>query len=208
MNKACFPFVLTVLVAIGSAGCSTKPVLDSESSLFREYESLEQKLSTVRRHPDAGYNELLEQFIVKYNWNFDLSDIPDGIYEAFSVPDRYDYVHYLRLDIRNHRFENVYYDEFPSAGFGNGKDGKRESESYHKQMVRYGTKADLRIAYPLLEQELLERQDPLAVDGISGASLALHRLRIMIMKALYEHRNEVLLNRLKYELDGSVEFGF
>ena len=208
MNKTCFPLVLMALVVLGSTGCVKKPVLDSESALFKEYESLEQKLSAVRRHPDADYNNLLAQFLEHSGWNFDLSDIPDGVYEATSVPDRYDYVHYLRFEIRNRRFEHVYYNEFPAATYGSGKDGKRESEAYQKQMVRYGTKADLRIAYPLMERELLERQDPLKVDGVSGASLALHRFRLLVMKALYEHRKRVVLNKAVYDLGDAVQFGF
>lgn len=208
MKNALFMLILAFLVLLVSTGCVKRPVLDSESALFREYDSLEQKLSTVRRHPDSGYNDLLEQFLANSGWNFDLTDIPDGVYEATSVPDRYDYVHYLRMEIRDRRFEHVYYNEFPAATYGNGEDGKRESESYHKQMVRYGTKSDLRVAYPLMERELLERQHPLDVDGVSGASLALHRFRILVMKALYEHRNGVILNKKMYELGDTVELGF
>ena len=208
MKHALFLLILVFLGTLVSTGCVKRPVLDSESALFREYDSLEQKLSTVRRHPDSGYNDLLEQFLANSGWNFDLTDIPDGVYEATSVPDRYDYVHYLRLGIRDHRFEHVYYNEFPAATYESGVDGKRDSESYHKQMVRYGTKSDLRVAYPLMERELLERQHPLDVDGVSGASLALHRFRILVMKALYEHRNGVILNKKMYELSDTVEFGF
>lgn len=208
MNKTLFPLLLVCLAALAGTGCEKKAVLDSDSNLFRDYDALESKLSTVRSHPDGGYNDLLEQFLANYGWNFDLSDIPDGVYETSSVPDRYDFVHYLRLEIRDRRFAQVYYNEFPAATYGSGQDGKRDSELYHKQMVRYGTKSDLRVAYPLMERELIEKQDPLEVDGVSGASLALHRFRILTMKALYEHRNSVLINKKKYELDKDVQIGF
>jgi len=198
------PFILILLLA----GCKKEAVLDGESSLFKDYSNLESALSAVPYHPNDGFNKRLGDFTSDYGWNFDLSNIPDGVYEACSVPDKYAYVHYLRLEIKDHQFENVYYNEYMEFEFGSGNEGKRDSEAYHNQMLAYGVDADLREAYPLMEKELLESQDPMKVDGITGASLAVQRFRILIMKALYEQENNVILNKKPYDLGDSVEFTF
>jgi len=196
-------FILMIIT-----GCKTEAVLDGESSLFNDYSSLERKLSSVPYHPDASFNQGLEEFKSNYGWNYDLSKIPDGVYETCSVPDKYSYVHYLRLEIKNHQFENVFYNEYMEFEFGSGNEGKRDSESYYNQMLAYGVDADLRVAYPLMEKELLETQNPLEVDGVTGASLAVHRFRILIMKALYEQKNNVIINKKAYDLGDTVEFAF
>lgn len=198
------PLIFILLIT----SCEKEAVLDGESSLFKDYSNLESRLSAVPFHPNAGFNTLLEDFKSDYGWSFDLSNVPDGVYEACSVPDKYSYVHYLRLEIKDHQFENVYYNEYMEFEFGSGNEGKRESEAYHNQMLAYGVDADLREAYPLMEKELLEIQDPLEVDGITGASLAVHRFRILIMKALYEQENNVIINKKPYDLGDSVEFAF
>lgn len=209
MKKELYLWLIALMVfSLLTVSCRKEAVLDSESSLFKDYDNLERHLSTVPNHPNAAFNEVLEKFMSEYGWDFDLSDVPDGLYEACSVPDKYAYVHYLRFEIKDHQFENVYYNEYMEFEFGSGNEGKRNSESYYKQMLSYGADADLRTAYPLMEKELIESQNPMEIDGITGASLALHRFRILIMKALYEYENNVIINKKIYEQGDSVEFPF
>lgn len=64
------------------------------------------------------------------------------------------------------------------------KDGlsKQEDEDYNKEMSVSGTSPA--IAYPRMEEQLLETQDIMRVDAVSGATYSLYRFRYAMMIAL------------------------
>jgi major membrane immunogen (membrane-anchored lipoprotein) len=202
---------LTLFFAVLTAiSCSRKPLLDDKSAVFSKYTELETTLSKVPHHPDPKFLKLFDQFTTEQNWNFDLSDIPDGIYEAYSIPDRYEYVHYINFEIKDKKFTAVYYNEYMNTDIKSkflygGEKGKRNDANYTKQMKQYGSNSNLGEAYSVMEKQLLENQDPDKIDGISGASLALYRFRIMIMKSLYEYRSKTVVNQNLYSFGKKVK---
>lgn len=101
----------------------------------------------------------------------------DGNYEAQSPADDYQYVHKIKLKVKNGLITRVYYDEL-RYGIG-----KRNNEEYCQQMSASGTTPA--IAYPNYEEQLLSKQNLDKVDAVSGATYSLYRFRYVAAKALY-----------------------
>ena len=104
-------------------------------------------------------------------------DCPDGAYWGRSPYDAYDFQHTVKLEIRDGRFASVDYNEIKKDGHG-----KQEDEAYCEEMSVMGTTPA--IAYPKLEKQLLEKQNIMHVDAVSGASYSLYRFRYAVMLAL------------------------
>jgi len=194
--------------------CKSNAKSADTSQLLGDYKELESSLSLIRSFPSNTFTASFEEFQDNYDWDYNLSNIPDGVYETYSTPDRYNYVHYLKMEIKDHQFENIYYNEYLfndiyNEQFSNGgEEGKRGDESYYQQMVSYGNDAKLWDGYAAMEEDLLESQDPQDIDGITGASLAVNRFRILIMKALYEYNNSTMVNDKEYEVGDSIGVSF
>jgi len=64
--------------------------------------------------------------------------------------------------------------------------GKQENAEYNKEMSVTGTTPEK--AYPLIEKQLLVKQDMTKVDAASGASYSLYRFRYAVTVALMKAR--------------------
>jgi major membrane immunogen (membrane-anchored lipoprotein) len=190
-----------ILLALGSillyllffAGCDGKPKLENETALFKDYSYLEDSLTMVMSFPNKPFLSLYEKFRQDHGWDGDISGLKDGIYESYSTKDLRGYVHYVRFTVAKGAFTSVYYDEFkPGDTFG-----KRTDEAYGRTVKR--TDPDiLANAYPQLEANLLSEQNPIAVDTVSGATLASYRFQLALLKGLYEASSGRILNTERY----------
>ncbi len=101
----------------------------------------------------------------------------DGTYTGASPYDAYGYKHVVSLTIKGGKITAVDYDEVKKDG-----KGKQHDEVYCKRMSQ--SAASPAVAYPQYEQALVEKQDLLAVDVITGATSSLYRFRYATTLAL------------------------
>jgi len=124
---------------------------------------------------------LFSQLIEHYNLPLSARGAKDGTYTGESPYDAFDYKHVVKLKIKDQKIVEVDYNELKKDGIG-----KQEDEAYCEEMSVTGTTPA--IAYPILEQRLLESQDFTKIDAVSGATYSLYRFRyavtIALMKAL------------------------
>ena len=116
-----------------------------------------------------------------YNLPVDASGCKDGIYTGESPYDAYDYKHIVKIQIKDAKIVAVDYNEVHRSGIG-----KQEDEAYGREMSVTGTTPAE--AYPAMEKQLLERQNMMAVDAVTGASYSLYRFRYALAVALIKAR--------------------
>ena len=125
---------------------------------------------------DTLFNQLLEI----YDLPVDAGSVQDGVYTGESPYDAFDYKHVVRIRVENGKFTEVDYNEVHKDG-----QGKQEDEAYCEEMSVTGTTPAL--AYPAMEEQLLNTQNIMHVDGLSGATYSRYRFRyavgIALMKA-------------------------
>ncbi|MEG8947992.1 FMN-binding protein [Rosettibacter firmus] len=130
-------------------------------------------------------NLLFEQWIKANNIPVDASGCKDGIYTGESPYDAYDYKHVVKIEIKNEKIIKIDYDEIKKGG-----KGKENDIEYNEEMKVTGTSPS--IAYPSYENQMLEKQNIMKVDAVSGATYSLYRFRyalsIALMKAKLENR--------------------
>ena len=126
-------------------------------------------------------NETFDTIQKMYNLPLDAKDCHDGVYRAATPPDPYDYRHVITLTIRNEKIVNVDYDEVHLDGHG-----KQSDTLYCKEMSVAGTTPA--IAYPIMEKQLVDNQNIMQVDGVTGASYSRFRFRYAAMMALVSAR--------------------
>ncbi|MBN2012552.1 FMN-binding protein [candidate division KSB1 bacterium] len=126
---------------------------------------------------DSAFNQL----ICQQNLPVNASGCADGVFTGESPYDAYDYKHIVEITIKNEKIVAVEYDEINRDGHG-----KQTDKSYCKEMSSAGTTPAL--AYPIIEQQLADKQDINGVDMVSGASYSLYRFRYAVMIALMKAR--------------------
>ncbi len=102
----------------------------------------------------------------------------DGVFEAESVYDNYEYKHVVSLEVKDGKIVSVHYDEQKKDGHG-----KRDDEEYCKEM-KAGSGASPAEVYPQYEKALLQSQDLAKIDGVSGATYSLYRFKTTVIRAL------------------------
>jgi major membrane immunogen (membrane-anchored lipoprotein) len=111
--------------------------------------------------------------------------IPDGTYSAAAPADAFDYQHVVTISLKNEKITSVDYNKIKHSG-----KGKQEDTAYCKEMRSAGTTPA--IAYPIMEKQLLEKQNIMEVDEVSGATYSLYRMRyaltMALMKATLENK--------------------
>lgn len=122
-------------------------------------------------------NLLFEQWIKENNIPTDASGCKDGIYIAESPYDAYDYKHVVTIEIKNEKIIKIDYNEIKK----NGK-GKENDIEYNEEMRVTGSSPS--IAYPIYENQMLEKQNFMKVDAVSGATYSLYRFRYALSIAL------------------------
>lgn len=122
---------------------------------------------------DSAFSQMID----RYGLPVDGSGCQDGEYVGESPYDAYDYKHRVRLEIRDEKIVSVDYDEIHRSGTRKEKDKK-----YNEEMSSTGTTPS--IAYPYMEKLLLEAQNMMEVDAVSGATYSLYRFRYAVTVAL------------------------
>lgn len=174
-------------------GCGGKPKLENDTARFKDYKYLEDSLTMVMSFPNKSFSSLYDKFRQDYDWDGDIAGLKDGVYESYSTIDLRGYVHYVRFTVADGAFTSVYYDEFKPGD----SSGKRYDKKYGQSVSRM--KPDiLANAYDLLETNLISVQKPVAVDTVSGATLASYRFQILLLKAIYEASSRRMLNTEQY----------
>jgi|GEM_PF-3192778 len=174
-------------------GCGGKPKLENDTARFKDYKYLEDSLTMVMSFPNKSFSSLYDKFRRDYGWDGDTSGLKDGVYESYSTIDLRGYVHYVRFTVADGAFTSVYYDEFKPGD----SSGKRNDMIYGRSVSRM--KPDiLANAYAQLEANLMSAQNPVALDTVSGATLASYRFQIALLKAIYEASSRHILNTEQY----------
>ena len=138
--------------------------------------------------PIPRVDSVFDQVIKANDLPLTAAGCKDGIYTGESPYDAYDYRHVVEIRIKDETIVSVDYNEIKKGGMG-----KQEDEGYCKEMSVTGTTPA--IAYPKLESELVEKQDVLKVDAVSGASYSLYRFRYAVIIALMKARIAALRSR-------------
>ena len=128
---------------------------------------------------DQTFNQLIQEQDLPTN----ALSCKDGIYTGESPFDAYDFKHVVKIEIKEEKIISVDYNEIMKDGIG-----KQEDEEYCKEMSVTGTTPA--IAYPKLESQLVDKQDILKVDAVTGATYSLYRFRYAVLIALMKARLE------------------
>jgi len=122
-------------------------------------------------------DSVFQQIIDAYDLPVDATGIPDGTYTGESPPDAYDYRHIITIEVRDSKIISADYDEVLPSGRG-----KQDDVAYNEEMSQMGTSPA--IAYPNLEKQIIEEQNMMKVDAVSGATYSLYRFRYALTVAL------------------------
>ncbi len=126
---------------------------------------------------DSTFNQLIQEQDLPTN----ALGCPDGIYTGESPLDAYDYKHVVKIEIKDEKIVAIDYNEIKKNGTG-----KQEDEEYCREMSVAGTTPA--IAYPNYESQLMEIQNILRIDAVTGATYSLYRFRYAVMIALMKAR--------------------
>ena len=122
-------------------------------------------------------DSLFQNLVTQNDLPMSAKNCPDGEYYGESLYDAYDYKHVIKIQIKDEKIILADYNETHLNG-----NSKQEDSLYCKEMSITGTTPA--IAYPNMEQQLLEKQNIMKVDAVSGASFSLYRFRYATMIAL------------------------
>lgn len=188
MKKASIIFLLSVS-AILLPACQTAQKADIDviknfkpedqyfkSSLMSLHFIIE--TSSIER-VDSTFQQIMEA----YQLPSSAVGVPDGTYTAASPADAFDYQHVITITVKDEKITSVDYNEIKQEG-----KGKQKDTAYCKEMEPAGTTPA--IAYPIMEEQLLEKQDMMKVDAVSGATYSLYRMRYALTMALMKARIE------------------
>ena len=106
-----------------------------------------------------------------------VSGLKDGTYKGASPADNYGYRHEVVFEIKGGKMVSIDYDEIHTDGHA-----KQNDEEYCKRMLQSGTTPA--IAYPVYENQMLNKQDFNQIDAVSGASYSQFRFKLAILYAI------------------------
>lgn len=181
-HTAIFLFALALFGLSSCTSCDCPEDTLEQISAFKP-ENKYFKSSLVALHfkmetsPVHEVDSQFTQMIRHYKLPIDASGAKDGTYYGSSPYDAYDYRHEITLEIKEGKIIAADYNEVHKSG-----KGKEEDEEYGEEMSITGTTPA--IAYPAMEKQLLETQDMMQVDAVSGASYSLQRFRYAVTIAL------------------------
>ncbi len=184
MTCKSLPMIAVIFLLLASCSCHQEDDLDKIKAFRPEdkyFKSALVSLHFVMETSSADeIDTLFNQLIELYDLPVDAGSVQDGVYTGESPYDAFDYKHVVRIRVENGKFTEVDYNEVNKDG-----QGKQEDEAYCEEMSVTGTTPAL--AYPAMEEQLLNTQHILHVDGLSGATYSRYRFRyavgIALMKA-------------------------
>jgi len=106
-----------------------------------------------------------------------VSGLKDGTYKGASPADDYGYRHEVFFEMKGGKMISIDYDEIHTDGHA-----KQHNDEYCKAMLQSGTTPA--IAYPIYENQMLQKQDLNQIDAVSGASYSDYRFRLAILYAI------------------------
>ncbi|UCE42410.1 MAG: FMN-binding protein [Candidatus Aminicenantes bacterium] len=127
--------------------------------------------------PISRVDQTFSHLIKSHDLPISAQGCKDGVYTGESPFDAYDYKHVVKIEITDEKIVSVDYNEIKKDGIG-----KQEDEEYCREMSVTGTTPAK--AYPKLESQLIEKQNILKVDAVTGATYSLYRFRYAVMIAL------------------------
>ncbi|MFC1539760.1 hypothetical protein ACFL6H_10080 [Candidatus Latescibacterota bacterium] len=120
--------------------------------------------------------------VIEYNnLPVDPNNCADGVYVGETPADAFYYRHIAKLKIKDGVIVSIDYDEVKPDGHA-----KKSDETYNEEMSSSGSSPA--IAFPIYEKQLLEKQNMMEVDAVSGASYSLYRFRLAVTIALMKAR--------------------
>jgi len=131
----------------------------------------------IETSPTTKLDTIFRQVSDLYSLPVSAEGIPDGRYRGTSPADAFDYVHTVDIKVVDGMITTVDYDEIKATG-----KGKKTDREYAEEMLVAGTTPA--IAYPAMENQLLNKQDLSELDAISGATYSLYRFRYAVSIAL------------------------
>jgi len=174
---------MMVLILISCSG--TKSSLDEVKKFQPDDKYFKASLVSLHFQIETSdiptVDKAFQQVVDHYSIPTDASGCADGVYTGDSPYDAYDYKHAVTIEIKDEKVIKVDYNEIHVNGIG-----KQEDKKYCEEMSVTGT--DPSIAYPAMEKQLLDRQQIMEVDGMSGASYSRYRFRYAVMVALMKAR--------------------
>jgi len=173
-------FLFFVLILISSC-THQEDSLDSIKDFHPEDKYFKSSLVSLHfvmeTSPIAEVDTLFAQLINLYDLPISPVGLKDGTFTGASPYDAFDYRHEVTLKIKDGKIVELDYNEINKKGVG-----KQEDQEYCEEMSVTGTSPE--IAYPIYENELLQTQNILDVDAVSGASYSLYRFRFAVTIAL------------------------
>ena len=114
------------------------------------------------------------------------SSLKDGTYRAEMSAESHGYRDYVEITVLNGKIDTVVYDAQTSSGQRKSRD-----EDYKKSMMEGNKNAGLPETYPAdymkkLAEDLVEKQDIGAVDGVAGATTSSNDFKTLV-KALEDN---------------------
>jgi major membrane immunogen (membrane-anchored lipoprotein) len=176
MKKISLTKLLGCLLLIGIAAYA-QPSPASPIPLEKE-KALEKIEQYIERHRVPEVKAVFEFFMDLFSVPTSPKDCRDGKYQGESIYDDYKYKHVIALEIKNAKIISIHYDEVKKDGHG-----KRGDKEYYAQM-KQGSGASPAEAYPVYEAAMLEHQELMKVDAVSGATYSLYRFRTAVLRAL------------------------
>jgi major membrane immunogen (membrane-anchored lipoprotein) len=135
----------------------------------------------IETSPIMRSDTIFRNIVNGYELPIDAEGCPNGRYIGESPYDAYDYKHIITLEIKDEKIIFADYNEVHRNGTG-----KQEDSLYCAEMSITGTTPA--IAYPQMEKNLINVQNIMAVDGVSGASASRYRFRYATIIALMRAR--------------------
>jgi major membrane immunogen (membrane-anchored lipoprotein) len=188
-----FTMIAILFIMLSTMACQQKP--KSDIDLVKAFKPADKyfKSSLMSLHfiietsPIDRVDSTFRQVLDTYQLPVSARGIPDGTYSAATPADAFDYQHVVTISGKDEKITSVDYNEIKQTG-----KGKQEDTIYCKEMEPAGTTPA--IAYPIMEEQLLEKQNMMEVDAVSGATYSLYRMRyaltMALMKATVEQRQE------------------
>lgn len=135
----------------------------------------------IETSPIEEVDSVFNAFVERHNIPVDAEGCADGIYTGRSPEDAYDYAHSVTIEIKNEKIISIDYNEIKEMN-----KGKEEDKAYNEEMSVTGTSPS--IAYPMMENQMLDKQNMNSIDAVSGATYSLYRFRYAVMIALMKAR--------------------
>jgi major membrane immunogen (membrane-anchored lipoprotein) len=179
-----FPYIFILLILGSCTPCDCpEDSLDNIKAFKPENKYFKSALVslhfTMETSPTDEVDTYFKQLIGQFNLPLSAEGAKNGTYYGASPYDAFDYRHEVKIEIREGKIVAVDYNEVHKNGTG-----KQEDEEYCEEMSITGTTPA--IAYPLMEKMLLESQDLMQVDAVSGATYSLYRFRYALTVALMQ----------------------